>query len=185
MKKLRFILVSICLLLIGCKTKQVAVHTEKQNQVADISNMVENREVSQTANQSATNTAEIKELTELLQNLNVSYAGEDINDKLDLLLSKSENGTKLTISGKGTANYSDSQKTNIESLKTALYTRQDSLHSVELNYLQDLNAKIDSYIKEKNKDAKTKGFQFGFWAVLAVCLSIWIVLNLVLKRFKK
>ena len=184
MKKLLFILVS-CLLLIGCKTKQVAVSTEKQNQVADISNMVENREVAQVTSQSETNTAEIKELTELLQNLNVAYVGEDINDKLDLLLSKTEQGTKLTISGIGTANYTDSQKTSIESLKAELYTRQDSLHSVEIAYLQDLNTKIDSYIKAKDKDAKTKGFQFGFWAVLAICLSVWIVLNLVLKRFKR
>jgi len=51
--------------------------------------------------------------------------------------------------------------------------------------LQDLNAKINSYARTKDKAVKTKGFQFGFWTVLAICLAVWIVLNLVLKWFKK
>lgn len=178
-------LIIIMLLLTVCKTKQVAVQTEKQNHIADVSEMVEKQEKTEVSTQFESNNTEVKELTELLQNINVSCAGEDINDKLDLLLSKTEQGTKLTISGKGTANYTDSSTTNIESLKVALYTRQDSLHNIELSYVQDLNAKIDSYIKAKDKDVKTKGFQFGFWTVLAICLAVWIVLNLVLKWFKK
>ena len=169
----------------GCKTKQVAVQTEKQNHFVDATEMVEKQETVQVSNTAETKSTEVKELTELLQNLNVNYSGQDLNDKLDLLLSKTEQGTKLTISGKGTANYSDSQKSNVESLKVELYARQDSLHSVELNYLQELNAKIDSYIKTRDKQVETKGFQFGFWAVFAICLSVWIVLNLVLKRFKR
>src|SRR5690606_36507513 len=169
--------------LTDCKTKQVAMQTEKHNHNADVSEMVEKQEKTEVSTRFESNNTEVKEMTELLQNLNVSYAGEDINDKLDLLLSKTEQGTKLTISGKGTANYTDSQKSNIESLKSELYTRQDSLHNIELCYVQDLNAKIDSYIKAKDKDVKTKGFQFGFWTVLAICLTVWIVLNLILKRF--
>jgi len=178
-------LIIIMLLLTACKTKQVAVQTEKQNHIADVSEMVEKQETAQVSNTAETNSNEVKELTELLQNFNVSYSGQDVNDKLDLLLSKTEKGTKLTISGKGTANYTDNQQSTIESLKSELYTRKDSLHNVELNYLQDLNAKINSYARTKDKAVKTKGFQFGFWTVLAICLAVWIVLNLVLKWFKK
>src|SRR5690606_17389416 len=111
MKKLLFILVSIVFLTSGtsCKNKQVAVQTEKQNHFVDATEMVEKQETEQVSTETVIASNEVKELTELLQNLNVSYSGQDLNDKLDLLLSKTEQGTKLTISGKGTANYSDSQ----------------------------------------------------------------------------
>jgi len=108
-------LIIIMLLLTACKTKQVAVQTEKQNHIADVSEMVEKQETAQVSNTAETNSNEVKELTELLQNFNVSYSGQDVNDKLDLLLSKTEKGTKLTISGKGTANYTDNQQSTIES----------------------------------------------------------------------
>src|SRR5690606_23715709 len=121
----------------------------------------------------------------LLQNLNVSYSGQDLNDKLDLLLSKTEQGTKLTISGKGTANYTDNQQSNIESLKVALYTRQDSLHNIELSYVQDLNAKIDSYIKSKDKDVKTKTFTPAVWLIIGLAVVVGMCLNWVSKQFKR
>jgi|SRR5690554_361268 len=173
------------LLVLGCKTKQVAVQTEEENHIADVSNMVEKQEKTEVSTQFENNSTEVKELTELLQHLNVSYSGQDVNDKLDLSFSKTEQGTKLTIAGKGTANYTDRKTTNIESLKLELYNRQDSLHNVELSYLQDLNAKINSYARTKDKDVQTKGFQFGFWTVLAIAVFSWIVLNLFLKAFKK
>src|SRR5690606_13638193 len=169
----------------GCKTKQVAVQTEKQNHFVDATEMVEKQETVKVSNTAETKSTEVKELTELLQNLNVNYSGQDLNDKLDLLLSKTEQGTKLTISGKGTANYSDSQKSNVESLRTELYARQDSLHSVEMSYLQDLQSKIDSYTKKKYKDVKTKTFTSAVWLIIGLAVVVGLCLNWLSKLFKR
>lgn len=187
MKKLGFILISIVFLTLGtsCKTKQISVTKEQENHTVDVNEMVEKQETAQISNITENERTEVKELAELLQNLNVSYSGKDVNDKLDLLLSKTEQGTKLTISGKGTANYSEDSRKEFENLRVELYTRQDSLHNIELSYLQDLNAKIDSYIKTRDRQVETKGFQFGFWAVIGIATFSWIVLNLFLKWFKR
>lgn len=171
-------------MLAGCKTKEVTLTKERENHFVDVNKIVESREQTEVSQQSTILVNEVHELSELLQNLNVTYAGEDVNDKLDLLLTKTEQGTKLTISGKGMANYNESNRQELESLRKQLLVRQDSLHSVELSYLQDLNAKIDSYIKAKDKDVKTKGFTFGFWLTIVLIVVGSVVLNGVYNWFK-
>lgn len=183
MKKLGFILVSV-LLLTGCKTKQVTVAKERENHFVDVNEMVESREKTEVSKQTTSFANEVRELSELLQNLNVTYAGEDVNDKLDLLLSKTDQGTKLTISGKGTANYNESNRQELESLRKELLTRQDSLHDVELRHLQDLQAKIDSYIRTKDKDVKTKTFTPVVWLIIGLAVVLGMFLNWLSKLFK-
>lgn len=172
-------------MLAGCKTKEVVTSTEKTTQKENTETVLQASQESQTVVASEQWQNEVKELKELLSELNISYNGQNVDDKLDVLLSQTKQGTQLSISGTGTARFKETTKQEFEALQLFIIKRQDSLHHIQINALNQLKSELSTELKAKDKAVRTKGFTFGFWTVLAICLAVWIVLNLVLKWFKK
>lgn len=61
-----------------------------------------------------------EELVQSLSQLNINYNGDHIEDKLDVLLSKTKEGTKVSFQGKGTAGYSENISSEISTLRSEL-----------------------------------------------------------------
>ena len=126
MKKI--LIIFVCLSwLTSCRTKKVTTHQEEQK--TELAERLIQREENTQKNSVSSEEiqTEIKELRELFSNLNVSFDGKELDDKLDILLKKTSEGTKLTFQGKGNVNYSENIKSEIESLKNEVLKRQDSV----------------------------------------------------------
>lgn len=174
----------IVLCLVSCKTSDLNKHKTLEEVKADL---VENKQEAKKAevkNESQINESEVKELVSLLQNLNIGYDGKELSDKLDFLLKKTDEGTKITIQGKGTANYSESYKKEFESLKIEIFKRQDSLYNLQASALNSLRADIYQFSKEKDKQVEVKGFQAGTYITIGVVLIVLAILAWIAKRFK-
>lgn len=172
MKKILIIL----LLLLGCTTacRTKKVNTHQQEQKTELAQrLIQQEESTQQASVSSEQIqTEIKELQELISNINVSFEGKDIDDKLDILLKKTNEGTKLTFQGKGNVNYSENVKSEIERIEKELFKRQDSLFLRIETRQQQIRQKLDSYLKTKDKEVKVKGFTFGAWVYIVAGLVL-------------
>lgn len=173
----------IFLLLLGgataCRTKKVTTHQEEQKtELAE--RLIQQEENTQKNSVSSEQIqTEIKDIRELISNINVSFDGKELDDKLDILLKKTSEGTKLTFQGKGNVNYSENIKSEIESLKNEVLKRQDSVFTTLNLKLSDFELKLDHYFKEKDKQVKVKGFTFGAWTyIIAGVLLLTIALFL-------
>ncbi|MDO4782984.1 MAG: hypothetical protein Q4A09_07210 [Capnocytophaga felis] len=176
MKKIIWLMsIAFCLIPIACKTKQVTTHQEEQR--TELAQRLIQQEESTQKNSVSSEEiqTEIKELQELIANLNVSFEGKDLEDKLDILLKKTNEGTKLTFQGKGNVNYSESIKTEIERIEKELLKRQDSLFLRIETQQQQIRQKLDSYLKTKDKEVKVRGFTFGAWVYIVAGLVLLAV----------
>lgn len=190
--KLKYLLsgIIVFLCLVSCKTNDLNKQKILQEVKADLVENTQEDKKAEVKNQSQINKNELKELVSLLQSLNIGYDGKELSDKLDFLLKKTDEGTKLTIQGKGTANYTETNKRELESLKTEIFKRQDSLYNLQSSAMHNLRADIYQFSKEKNKEVEVKGFQFGFYLwlffiVVAILIIRWITIKFnLLDRFK-
>ncbi|WP_172920011.1 hypothetical protein [Capnocytophaga canis] len=165
---LAILMIAICLLFSSCRTKKVTTHQEEQK--TELAKRLIQQEESTQKNSVSSQEIQsgIKELQELISNINVSFEGKEIDDKLDILLKKTNEGTKLTFQGKGNVNYSESIKSEIESLKNEVLKRQDSVYTTLNLKLSNLELKLDHYFKEKDKEVKVKGFSFWGWMYIII-----------------
>lgn len=184
MKKVLFILVS-CLLLIGCKTKQVTTdkiqveQTQNYDHLALIDFLNKNQS---TKELTETEKAEFKEF---ISNLNISYDGKDVNDKLDVLLKKLANGTtQLTLQGKGTANYNQTDKTQFESLQKYFKSYSDSIQQVNATNQEQLKNDLFVRIDERTKQVDSKTFTWQVWLIIGLAVIVGMCLSWVSKQFK-
>lgn len=193
MKKIIWMM-AVGLLLIACKSKRITTHQEEQKtELAE--RLVQREETTQKSSVSSEQIqTEIKELREIISNLNVSFDGKELDDKLDILLQKSADGTKLTFQGKGNVNYSESIKSEIESLKNEILKRQDSVFTTLNLKLHNLELKLDHYFKEKDKEVKVKSYTFGAWLWLIIILLLLFLawrlkffglINAIIAKFKR
>lgn len=169
----------------GCKSKQVTTdkikveHQQNYDHLAVIDFIKQNqstKELSET---------EKKEFKEILSNLNINYDGTDINDKLDVLLKKLADGTtQLTLQGKGTANYNQSDKTQLEALQKYFKYYNDSVQQVNTKSQEQLKNDLYARIDEKNKQVDSKTFTPAVWLIIGLAVIVGMVLSWVSKQFK-
>ena len=178
MKKI--LIIFVCLSwLTSCRTKKVTTHQEEQK--TELAERLIQREENTQKNSVSSEQiqTEIKDIRELISNINVSFDGKELDDKLDILLKNTSEGTKLTFQGKGNVNYSESIKSEIESLKNEVLKRQDSVFTTLNLKLSDFELKLDHYFKEKDKEVKVKGFTLGAWTyIIAGVILLMIALLL-------
>lgn len=175
---------AVLLFMVSCKTKELTVQKSLEEVKAELVGTSKENTSADVKTESQINQNEVKELVSLLQNLNIGYDGKELSDKLDFLLKKTDEGTKLTIQGKGTANYSETNKKEFESLKIEIFKRQDSLYNLQSSAFNSLHADIYQFINTKDKDVKVKGFQAGAYITIGVVLIVLAILAWIAKRFK-
>lgn len=188
MKKALFILVSTILLTSGlwsCKTKQVTTDNLKVEQQQNFDHLAVIDFLKQNQSTKELSETELKELKEFISDLNISYDGKDVNDKLDVLLKKLADGTtQLTLQGKGTANYNQSDKTQFESLQKYFKHYQDSIQQVNAMNQEQLKNDLFLRINGKAKQVDTKTFTWQVWFIIGLAVIVGMFLNWVSKQFK-
>ncbi|HUH26539.1 MAG TPA: hypothetical protein VLY87_07915 [Flavobacterium sp.] len=187
MKRLGFILVSIIFLTLGtsCKTKQVNTDKLRVEQTQDYDYTVLLDYLSKNQSTKELTETERAEFKEFISNLNINYDGTDINDKMDVLLKKLADGTtQLTLQGKGTANYNQSDKTQFEALQKYFKSYQDSIQKVNATNQEQLKNDLFVRIDEKTKQVDSKTFTWQVWLIIGLAVFVGMLLNWISKQFK-
>lgn len=169
----------------GCKSKQVTADKTRVEQKQNYDHLAVIDFLKKNQSTKELNETELKELKEFISDLNISYDGKDINDKLDVLLQKTANGgTQLTLTGKGTANYTESNKSQIESLQKYFKFYQDSIQEVNTRNQEQLKNDLFVRINEKNKQLDSKTFTPGMWIAIIVTVIVMLCLTWLKNQFK-
>lgn len=188
MKKLLFILVSTILLastIWSCKSKQVTTDKVQVEQTQNYDHLALMDFLNKSQSTKELTETEIKELKEIISDLNISYDGKDVNDKLDVLLKKLADGTtQLTLQGKGTANYNQTDKTQFKALQKYFKSYQDSIQEVNATRREQLKNDLFVRIDEKNKQVDSKTFTPAVWLIIGLAVIVGMVLSWVSKQFK-
>lgn len=183
MKKLLYILVS-CLLLTGCKTKQVTTDKIKVEQTEnyDYSALLDYLSKNQTTKQLSE--SDVKAFMEAFSQLNVQYDGKSVEDKLNVLMQKTDQGTQITLSGIGKVNYTEENKKLFASMEKRLLKQQDSIASIQKDEMQSLRSDLFAEIAQKTKQVDTKTFTPAVWLIIGLAVIVGMCLNWVSKQFK-
>lgn len=187
MKRLLYILVSTFFLASGiwsCKTKEVAVDKGVVNEyhvvdVESLKNYLSRHSTTQVENQLTH-----EELTNALSKLNINYNGDHIEDKLDVLLSKTNEGTKVSFQGKGTAGYTESTNKEISTLRQDFAKYKDSLTNVIKSENQRYFKQSEQEWNKRLKEVKSKTFTPAVWLIIGLAVLVGMCLNWLSKQFK-
>ncbi len=126
----------------------------------------------------------MKELLQLLSSLNINFDGKTLDDKLDVLLKRTNDGTMLSIAGIGTANYKEDYKYDYSKFEKELFKRQDSLfNQLKLYIIRSQEYAYEKHFK-KDKEVEVTGGQAGFYITIAVIVIVLMILQWIAKRFK-
>lgn len=174
----RSLLIIMFLVFASCSSTKVSKNKETNEKTEQLQDTVISKIDSQSINSSLNVVSNEAMSAALISALNLRYSGKKNDDKLILDLQRTIDGMRLEVQGTGEANYSQSDSVQINLLRTELYTRQDSLHSVEMAAIQNLNHTLSSFLKEKEVDRQNKGFDFMFWLVLGL-ISVTFILFIV------
>lgn len=125
-----------------------------------------------------------EELVQVLSQLNINYNGDHIEDKLDVLLSKTNEGTKVSFQGKGTAGYSENSNSEISLLRKDIINHTDSL--VQTLTIQQ-NQNFEQFVNDwniKSKEIKSKTFTPMVWLLIGLALIVGMFLSWISKKIK-
>ena len=169
----------------GCKSKQVTADNFKVEQTQNYDHLALMDFLKKNQSTKELNETEVKELKEIISSLNISYYGKDINDKMDVLLKKLADGTtQLTLQGKGTANYNQSDKTQFEALQKYFKSYNDSIQEVNAKNQEQLKNELFLKIDERNKQVDSKTFTPGMWIAIIVTVIVMLCLTWLKNQFK-
>lgn len=175
--RLGYLPLLICFLLIGCRTKYKTV---KDIDIIQKGKETELRQDFESNNVSVSNAElqqEIKEFKEFVSNLDISYKGEELNDKLEILLNKNNDGGKLIIQGKGNVNYTENVKLELNNFKRELLKYQDSIFDRLAVRLYDIEQEIHQKEHIREKEVNERGFEFGFWFWFLLVVVVIVIVN--------
>ena len=125
-----------------------------------------------------------EELVQVLSQLNINYNGDHIEDKLDVLLSKTNEGTKVSFQGKGSAGYSENSNSEFSLLRKEIINHTDSL--VQTLTIQQ-NQNFEQFVNDwnvKSKEIESKTFTPMVWLLIGLALIVGIFLSWISKKIK-
>lgn len=163
-----YLLLFTLLFMVSCRTVDKTIHATKEEMEQSVFEKInlDNK----TASSVSSTELDMQRLmfSQFLSSLNIGYNGQSENDKLLFEMKQTIDGFNLAVSGTGTANYSHTEEKSLQELESRLYTRQDSLHSQQLNAIYGLEAKLVQELYSKNKDVKVTGLTFGAYLWMAI-----------------
>lgn len=171
-------LILICFSINGCKVKQVTRDKTKVDYSQNYDHLALIDFINKNQQTKELSETEIKEFKEFVSNLNINYDGKDLNDKMDVLLKKLADGTtQLTLQGKGTANYNQTDKTQFEALQKYFKSYQDSIQQVNSRNQEQLKNDLFNRIDERTKQVDSKTFTWQLWLLIGLAVVIGIFLR--------
>ena len=177
-----FLLLFTLLFMVSCRTIDKTIHQTKEQKKESIFNDLKIDNNVKISTEQTENERQEKLLKELISSLQIGFNGQSENDKLSVELIKTLEGLKFEVTGSGTANYQQTETINIEQLERNLYKRQDSLHSQQMSYLQDLKYELLEELQTKDKEVKITGFTFGAYLTFGLIAVIAFVLGWISRR---
>lgn len=180
----KYFILLLSSVLIGCKTKQVTTDKITVEQTQDYDYLALIDFIKQNQSTKELTESEIKAFMEAFSALNVQYDGKNIEDKLNVLMQKTEQGTQMTLSGIGKVNYTEETKKLFESLEKRLISRQDSIASVQLDELQSLKNDLYTKIDTKQKQVDNKTFTWQVWLIIGLAVVFGMFLKWISTLFK-
>ncbi|WP_312148846.1 hypothetical protein [Empedobacter sp.] len=177
------IFLSIVLLFFACATKRKTKVVEKTEVKTE--NILNNDSVfllSEKVSKIETNQT-LKEFESVLKALNVQYNGEQDND-LKVTLNRTENGTKLNVSGKGKANYNEQSEQTKSLTRDDVISINDSLRKVELQ--QNKQEQSEKLVDSFKSDTEKKKTDISFWIyfIIGSVLIVGTVVYITIKQLK-
>lgn len=125
-----------------------------------------------------------EELVQVLSQLNINYNGDHIEDKLDVLLSKTTEGTKVSFQGKGTAGYSENSNSEISLLRKDIINHTDSIiQSITIQQNQNFEQFVNDW-NIKNRQVESKTFTPMVWLIIVLALIVGMFLSWISKKIK-
>jgi len=185
MKKFYFIMTILLSLTIwSCKTKSIDQSRGSANEYKVVEVDCLKSYFNRHSTTHVENQLTHEELTNALSKLNINYHGENIEDKLDVLLSKTKEGTKVSFQGKGTAGYSENISSEISTLRSEIFQYTDSLVN-QIIIAQQRNFKqSEAEWNKRLKEVKSKTFTPAVWLIIGLAVVIGMCLNWVSKKLK-
>lgn len=171
--------------LISCRSKHLAVSKSNARQTETHDSILKSKNLDFSKFKKDLQYSKSFDLQEVLNSLNIGFAGKGKDDKLEVEVSRTDHGTKLSVQGTGTANYKEENNRRYRQLELYLTQRQDSLHRVEMAAIAKVKSDLKSKSKTKDKEVKVKGFSAGFYIVIALIAVVLIVVQYIFKTFLK
>lgn len=174
----------VLLMATSCKTKKMDLIKETTEQSNDVNSTKVVDNLQQMANQEELKKKELQELIQMLSQLNINYDGKSLDDKLDVLLRRTPEGTMLSFAGTGSANYKQDDRYDFSRLEAELFKRQDSLFKNMLNeVLRSQESNFKKHFK-KEKEVKVSGGQAGLYITIGIVFIILVILAWIARKFK-
>lgn len=125
-----------------------------------------------------------EELLQALSQLNINYNGDHIEDKLDVLLSKTKDGTKVSFQGKGTAGYSENTTIEISTLRNDIIKHTDSIiQSITIQQNQNFERFMNDW-NVRQKEVQSKTFTPVVWLLMGLAVVVGMFLSWISKKIK-
>lgn len=175
----RFVYILLFLVLASCGTKKKTVrrdHIDTTEVVRDSSvydSLVHDALIRQQR--------QLKEevMRTIASQLSLAYDGQS-GDSLIMQLKDDIDGLSLLVTGTGKATYERSEEMNWKQVRDEIYHRLDSLHSVKMNRLQQLDRAYRHWSVVKEKEVKRK---WPWWLIAMVTAVVSVVICQAFKRF--
>lgn len=178
-------MVATLMSLSSCKTKDVVVDKGlvKEFNVVEVESLQQYFQSFKTAEIESQLTQE--ELTRALSQLNINYNGDHIEDKLDVLLTQTADGTKVSFQGKGSAGYTETNNKEISTLRQDFAKYKDSItNEIKIENQRYFNQSEVEWNK-RLKEVNSKTFTPIVWILLIIALIVGFLSNKLLKPFKE
>lgn len=167
----------LALLLISCVAKHKVVERAQETKTEQKDSLNARTDIDFSKFQSQLDFNQTNYLKDVLSALNVGYNGQSKDDKLEVEVNRTDTGTKMTVSGTGTANYQQQNKEQLSELRQLLIQRQDSLHQVELAAINKVKSELASKVLVSNKKVTKRGFSTGFYIIGGLIVLLLIAIK--------
>lgn len=160
-------------MLMGCRTASRVV--EKSKETLD-SIYLQKKDVKIENDSTLTSISETNfDFGHFLSKINFQFSGQNNNDSATIFISNTDNGIKVEVSGKATAEYKNEQS------KSKGSSNQTNLTQLVQNKKENLTEKSQVKVSQKQVDkksqSKTTGMQFTFWLwiiiISIVVIALW------------
>lgn len=165
---------------ISCVTKQKSLAKEKRKVEVSEFQQVNSVEITETETDLETSILSVSEIADFFSNFKFNYQGENQEDSAEIILSKTDSGIKIKVSGKANSSYSETstEQTQITELEEKSTYKLSDSKTTELESQNELSVKT----KDKSESKQKWKIDTSFW--IYACLLI-AILFFIYRKFKK
>lgn len=165
---------------ISCVTKQKSLTKERTKVEVSEFQQVNSVEITETETDLETSILSVSEIADFFSNFKFNYQGENQEDSAEIILSKTDSGIKIKVSGKANTSYSETstEQTQITELEEKSTYKLSDSKTTELESQNELSVKT----KEKSESKQKWKIDTSFWIYACILITL---LFFIYRKFKK